>query len=75
MRQGFVSRVRVDHGQLQIEFLDDDVSKPVSLRLHGTEHEIDQLGRQSDKKVEERWVWDAAKRVFTIQNDAQTPSK
>ena len=64
-----------DHGQLQIEFLDGDASKPVTLRLHGTEHEIDQFGRQSDKKVEERWFWDAAKSVFTIQKEAQTSSK
>lgn len=48
-----------DHGQLQIEFLDGDASKPVVLRLHGTEHEIDQFGRKSDRKVDELWTWDA----------------
>lgn len=53
-----------DHGQLQIDHLDGDTSKPVMLRLHGTEHEIDQFGRQSDKKVEEYWVWDGSKRRF-----------
>lgn len=53
-----------DHGQLQIDHLDGDTSKPVMLRLHGKEHEIDQFGRQSDKKVEEYWVWQASKRLF-----------
>lgn len=53
-----------DHGQLQIDHLDGDTSKPVMLRLHGKEHEIDQFGRQSDNKVEEYWVWEASKRLF-----------
>ncbi|MFM7605284.1 MAG: hypothetical protein ACKO8Z_08800 [Prosthecobacter sp.] len=53
-----------DHGQLQIDHLEGDTSKPVMLRLHGKEHEIDQFGRQSDKKVEEYWVWEPSKRLF-----------
>lgn len=66
---------RFDHGQLQIEYLDEDVSKPVSLRLHGTEHKVDEFGRSSDRKVDEQWTWDAAKRVFVIKVATETPSK
>lgn len=64
-----------DHGQLQIEHLDGDASRPVMLRLHGTEHVVDQLGRQSDKKVEEQWVWDASKRLFVMQSESKETSK
>jgi hypothetical protein len=53
-----------DHGQLQIEYMDGDASKPVIVRLHGTEHQLDEDGRQSDKKVEELWAWDGSKRRF-----------
>lgn len=53
-----------DHGQLQIEYMDTDTSKPVIMRLHGTEHQLDEDGRQSDKKVEAYWVWEASKRLF-----------
>ncbi|MCB1276552.1 hypothetical protein [Prosthecobacter sp.] len=64
-----------DRGQLQIEHLDGDVSKPIALRLHGIEHIINEAGCQLDKKVDEQWVWDGAKRVFVIQNNIQSPSK
>jgi hypothetical protein len=55
-----------DHGQLQIGHLDLDATKPVMLRLHGMEHEIDQFGRQFDQKVDEQWIWDASKRQFAL---------
>ena len=64
-----------DHGQLQIEHLDGDASKPVMLRVHGTEHEVDQLGRQSEKKVEEHWFGDASKRQFVMQSESKESSK
>lgn len=64
-----------DHGQLQIEYMDTDTSKPVILRLHGTEHQINEDGRQSDTKVEERWLWDAAKRQFVPVAGSEVKSK
>jgi hypothetical protein len=64
-----------DHGQLQIEHMDGDASKPVMLRLHGTEHRVDEIGRTSSAKVDQRWLWDAAKRQFVPMTGSQVPSK
>ena len=64
-----------DHGQLQIEHMDGDASKPVMLRLHGTEHRVDEIGRTSSAKVDQRWLWDAAKRQFVPMAGSQVPSK
>jgi len=60
-----------DHGQLQIEQLDGDISRPVALRLHGTEHRVNEFGQKSERKVDEHWVWNGKLRVFTRQAEKE----
>lgn len=60
-----------DHGQLQVEHLDGDVTKPISLRLHGIEHRVDEFARKTERKIEEHWVWQDKQRMFVTQPSKQ----